>query len=117
MITTNLQNTKVSKLEQYFKQFRDNIVGIDLEFKSPFGTKKIVYTDWTASGRLYRPIEEKILKAEEEVERIENIFSSVDFYEKHADKTNELNIELASAKEHVTNLYNRWEELESMNNL
>jgi len=37
------------------------LVGIDLEFESPFGTKKIVYTDWTASGRLYRPIEEKIL--------------------------------------------------------
>ncbi|MBE9490406.1 MAG: aminotransferase class V-fold PLP-dependent enzyme [Bacteroidetes bacterium] len=61
MITTNLKNTKVSKLEQYFSQFRENIVGIDLEFESPFGTKKIVYTDWTASGRLYRPIEEKIL--------------------------------------------------------
>ncbi len=50
-----------SQLEQYFKPFRDNIVGIDLEFESPYGVKKIVYTDWTASGRLYRPIEEKIL--------------------------------------------------------
>ncbi|NNL16911.1 MAG: aminotransferase class V-fold PLP-dependent enzyme [Flavobacteriaceae bacterium] len=50
-----------TKLEQYFKQFRDNIVGIDLEFESPYGIQKIVYTDWTASGRLYRPIEEKIL--------------------------------------------------------
>ena len=50
-----------SQLEQYFKQFRDNIVGIDLEFESPYGTQKIVYTDWTASGRLYRPIEEKLL--------------------------------------------------------
>lgn len=50
-----------SQLEQYFKPFRDNIVGIDLEFESPYGTQKIVYTDWTASGRLYRPIEEKML--------------------------------------------------------
>ena len=50
-----------SQLEQYFKQFRDNIVGIDLEFESPYGKQKIIYTDWTASGRLYRPIEEKIL--------------------------------------------------------
>ena len=61
MINTNIQNTKDSKLEQYFKPFRENIVGIDLEFESPYGTKKILYTDWTASGRLYRPIEEKIL--------------------------------------------------------
>ena len=50
-----------SKLEQYFKPFRDNIVGIDLEFESPYGQQKIVYTDWTASGRLYKPIEEKML--------------------------------------------------------
>ena len=61
MITTNIKKTKSSELEHYFKQFRDNIVGIDLEFESPYGTQKIVYTDWTASGRLYRPIEEKIL--------------------------------------------------------
>ena len=47
-------------LEQYFQQFRNNIIGIDQEFESPFGKKKIIYTDWTASGRLYRPIEEKL---------------------------------------------------------
>lgn len=52
---------KTSKLEQYFQSFREQIVGINQEFESPFGTKKIIYTDWTASGRLYRPIEEKML--------------------------------------------------------
>jgi selenocysteine lyase/cysteine desulfurase len=50
-----------SQLELYFQQFRNNIIGIDQEFISPFGTKKIIYTDWTASGRLYRPIEEKLI--------------------------------------------------------
>jgi selenocysteine lyase/cysteine desulfurase len=50
-----------TSLEQYFQQFRKNIIGIDQEFTSPFGKKKIIYTDWTASGRLYRPIEEKIM--------------------------------------------------------
>lgn len=48
-------------LEKYFQQFRKNTIGIDQEFLSPFGNKKIIYTDWTASGRLYRPIEEKII--------------------------------------------------------
>ena len=48
-------------LEQYFEQFRKNIIGINQEFVSPFGKQKIIYTDWTASGRLYRPIEEKII--------------------------------------------------------
>ena len=48
-------------LEQHFQKFRKNIVGIDQIFPTPFGNKKMVYADWTASGRLYRPIEEKIL--------------------------------------------------------
>ncbi len=50
-----------TELELYFQQFRKNIIGIDQEFDSPFGKKKIIYTDWTASGRLYRPIEEKLI--------------------------------------------------------
>lgn len=57
MITTE---SKIS-LETYFQTFREQIIGINQEFDSPFGTKKIVYTDWTASGRLYRPIEEKLM--------------------------------------------------------
>lgn len=47
-------------LEGYFETFRNNIVGIDQDFESPFGRKKIIYTDWTASGRLYAPIEKKL---------------------------------------------------------
>ncbi|MEM0578482.1 aminotransferase class V-fold PLP-dependent enzyme [Flavobacterium polysaccharolyticum] len=54
---------KETALEQYFQQFRKNIIGIEQEFESPFGRKKIIYTDWTASGRLYRPIEEKLMNA------------------------------------------------------
>src|SRR5690606_35930446 len=50
-----------SSLESFFESFRNNIIGIDQYFDSPFGRKTIVYADWTASGRLYRPIEEKIL--------------------------------------------------------
>jgi len=50
-----------SELEIYFQQFRENIVGINQTFDAPSGLKNIIYTDWTASGRLYRPIEEKLL--------------------------------------------------------
>jgi len=57
-------------------------------------------------------IEEKIIIAEAEVEQIEKIFSSPDFYEKYATQTNELNRKLESAKENVKKLYVRWEELE-----
>lgn len=54
-------NSNSTSLEQYFQQFRKNIIGIDQEFDSPYGQQKIIYTDWTASGRLYRPIEEKLM--------------------------------------------------------
>ncbi|WP_347924171.1 aminotransferase class V-fold PLP-dependent enzyme [Pontimicrobium sp. SW4] len=52
-----------TELEKYFQTFRKNIVGIDESFESPYGKKDIIYADWTASGRLYRPIEEKMLNA------------------------------------------------------
>lgn len=48
-------------LENYFQKFRENIVGINQSFESPYGKKDIIYADWTASGRLYKPIEEKMM--------------------------------------------------------
>ena len=48
-------------LEQYFQQFAKHIVGADQTFTSPYGEQKIIYADWTASGRLYGPIEQKLL--------------------------------------------------------
>ncbi|MBN1996339.1 aminotransferase class V-fold PLP-dependent enzyme [candidate division KSB1 bacterium] len=52
----------MTTLEKYFSTFRKNIVGSDQLFHSPFGDKKIIYADWTASGRLYGPIEEKLVR-------------------------------------------------------
>ena len=51
----------VMSLEKYFEKFRKEIIGIDETFETPFGVQKMIYADWTASGRLYRPIEEKML--------------------------------------------------------
>jgi selenocysteine lyase/cysteine desulfurase len=50
----------MQNLEAYFERYRKNIVGINAEFESPYGTKKIIYADWIASGRLYGPIEDKM---------------------------------------------------------
>ncbi len=49
-------------LENYFSRFRKNIIGIDQEFSSAYGKKKIIYADWIASGRLYSPIEITLLE-------------------------------------------------------
>ena len=48
-------------LEQYFSQFRSQIIGINQTFKSPYGEQDLIYCDWTASGRLYKSIEDKII--------------------------------------------------------
>lgn len=49
-----------NNLEEYFNMFRQHVIGIQHEFMSPYGPQRIIYGDWTASGRLYRPIEQKI---------------------------------------------------------
>ena len=54
------QKTISTDLEEYFQQFRRHIVGVDQTFHSPYGVKNIIYADWTASGRLYGPIEQKL---------------------------------------------------------
>jgi selenocysteine lyase/cysteine desulfurase len=49
-------------LELYFSEFRKNIIGINQEFDGPYGRKLIHYADWIASGRLYMPIEKKLIE-------------------------------------------------------
>jgi selenocysteine lyase/cysteine desulfurase len=50
----------MSGLETYFDSFRRNIVGIDAVIDTPYGSKKLIYADWIASGRLYEPIESRL---------------------------------------------------------
>lgn len=49
--------------EEYFRPFRKNIIGIDARFISQNGEQSLVYSDWTASGRLYGPIEKKLVES------------------------------------------------------
>ncbi len=50
----------MTELEKYFDRFRRNIIGINAKIETPFGQKKLVYADWIASGRLYKPIEKRL---------------------------------------------------------
>ena len=48
-------------MEKYFTKFKEGTIGDALKFKTPYGVKTMIYADWIASGRLYRPIEKKIV--------------------------------------------------------
>lgn len=45
-------------LESYFSQFRQHIIGASLQHQINGRRQDVVYADWTASGRLYQPIED-----------------------------------------------------------
>ncbi|KPV42220.1 aminotransferase class V-fold PLP-dependent enzyme [Alicyclobacillus ferrooxydans] len=45
-----------------FHDFRRNTIGYNQPFHSPYGRLRMIYADWTATGRLYRPVEEVLLE-------------------------------------------------------
>ncbi|WP_075603353.1 aminotransferase class V-fold PLP-dependent enzyme [Saccharicrinis aurantiacus] len=47
--------------EDHFVKYGKHVVGSDKCIETPFGTKKLLYADWVASGRLYHPIEDAIV--------------------------------------------------------
>lgn len=49
--------TTTTTLEQYFAPYRAKVIGARQSFETPYGIKPLIYADWTASGRLYQPIE------------------------------------------------------------
>ena len=89
------------------KEKKEILSGVSRNKSKP---KKLSYKDALELDQ----IEEKIIDAESEVERIEKIFTSPDFYQKYAEQTNELNKQLEKAKGKVKKLYERWDELEKM---
>ena len=76
---------------------------------------KIRKLKWKEEREL-ETMEERILDIEENIESIESIFGSTDFYEKYKDKSAELHVELDENKVKVDFLYKRWEELEKIKN-
>lgn len=49
-------------MHECFTEVRKGIIGINHSFQSPFGKKKLLYADWTASGRMYQPIENYMME-------------------------------------------------------
>lgn len=65
MLSINLAATPEApaSLEEHFAYFRRHTVGIGRQIITPYGRKPLLYADWTASGRLYEPIERRIQDA------------------------------------------------------
>jgi selenocysteine lyase/cysteine desulfurase len=48
-------------LAAHFAGFRAHIVGVDAVVPTPYAERPLIYADWTASGRLYGPIERRLV--------------------------------------------------------
>lgn len=48
----------MTDLDKFFARFRQGIIGESLPIMTPNGQLPMIYADWTASGRLYLPIEQ-----------------------------------------------------------
>ncbi len=51
-----------NKLETFFKDIGEKIIGHDYTFDGPSGRRQLIYADWIASGRLYAPIEDLLTR-------------------------------------------------------
>jgi len=45
-----------------FERLAEEVVGRDLRITTPYGQRRALYADWTASGRLFEPIEQRLLR-------------------------------------------------------
>ena len=101
-------------IEKRNLRFKDQSVQEEKEKKADSRIKvKIKKLSWKDQKEL-ESIEEEILKAEKEVDRIEQLFLLPDFYKTYALQVNQINSELESAKEKVKYLYDRWAVLEQL---
>ncbi|MCU0372258.1 MAG: aminotransferase class V-fold PLP-dependent enzyme [Ignavibacteria bacterium] len=50
-------------MQDYFEKFRQNTIGHNLKYTTVYGEQRLIYADWVASGRLYKPIEDTIINS------------------------------------------------------
>lgn len=62
MLISDSSNLTTSfSLKSYFDPFREGIIGQDQYIETDEKVVRLLYADWTASGRCYKPIEDAIL--------------------------------------------------------
>ena len=103
---TPLAATRPSRVERVGRKSAANAI----ETKKPIKARKLSFKE----ARELEGMEAAIRAVETEIVRIESLFASPDFYRTHATQTNQLKADLESAKEELTRLFARWEELEAI---
>jgi ATP-binding cassette subfamily F protein uup len=78
--------------------------------RTPAKPRKLTFKE----ARELEGMESQIQAVDEEIARIEGLFVSPDFHRTHATRTRQLTSDLAAAKEKLTQLYARWEDLEAI---
>src|SRR5204863_1663260 len=85
-------------------------VGKSVQAAAPAKPRKLTFKE----ARELEGMEPQIHAVDEEIARIERLFASPDFHRTHAMQTTQLTADLAVAKEKLSQLYARWEELEAI---
>jgi selenocysteine lyase/cysteine desulfurase len=57
---TEAQALGQAQWQAHFEAYARGVIGTDLHIQTPYGLKRVVYADWTASGRAYGPIEDRL---------------------------------------------------------
>lgn len=95
----------MSELEKYFSRYRRNIIGIDAEIETSYGSKKLIYADWIASGRLYMTDDELLYITDAIRQTVDNAEEwQKDYcYDRHTNEFNHCNFPEKSSAD-----YSRW---------
>jgi selenocysteine lyase/cysteine desulfurase len=62
-LKVSLASREKLTLEKYFEIYRENTIGYNHRYQTPYGLKTMLYADWIASGRLYLSIEKTMLQS------------------------------------------------------
>jgi len=62
ILTGSTSNCNSNNAKEFIASLNDEIIGNNIEYEGPFGKRPLIYTDWTASGRAVKHIEDYMNK-------------------------------------------------------
>ncbi len=61
-MSISTKTLKATSLQAHFAKFSRNTIGQDTFINTPYGSKKLIYADWIASGRMFSSIEQRMME-------------------------------------------------------